>query len=100
METLFQTGNLLTTHSIYQKMSESGNFSAFCHTCLEKHKIGDWGDLEEEDIDSNAEALSSNGRLFSCYKIPHKLDSNLDNKIYIITEWDRSATTILFPSEY
>lgn len=48
----------------------------------------------EEDKATNDNALVTEGRLFSSY------DYKEDIKIWIITEWDRSATTILFPSEY
>ena len=100
MEKLFQTGNLIVTKSIAHKMYESGEFSAFCQTCLDKHKSGEWGDLEEEDIEYNNEALISNQRLLSCYLLPKDFKILDDKKIYIITEWDRSITTILLPSEY
>jgi hypothetical protein len=63
-------------------------------TALQKHKTGDWGCVSKSDWDANEEALIEGDRLFSVYK------SKGDNKFYIITEADRSATTILLPSEY
>ena len=63
MEKLFQTGNLIVTKSIAHKMYESGQFSTFCQTCLDKHKSGEWGDLEEEDIEELA-LLGIDGVLF------------------------------------
>jgi hypothetical protein len=62
--------------------------------CLLRHVDGDWGDLDAHDIAVNDDALANNdGRLFSSY--------NLDGeKLWIITEWDRSVTTFLLPSEY
>jgi len=63
----------------------------------------DFGDLEQEDIESNLDALENGGRLLSSYNIPTNIyDSNLmmNNKIWIITEAERDCTTILFPSEY
>lgn len=65
---------------------------------LERHGACDWGDLEEEDKAANNRALTAEERIFSAY---HAKDSEGRRvKIWVITEWDRSATTILLPSEY
>jgi hypothetical protein len=61
--------------------------------CLSRHVTGDWGDLCDEDKQTNEIALNEGLRLFSSYIIN-------GNKLWIITEWDRSATTLLLPSEY
>ncbi len=66
---------------------------------LERHLTGDWGDLSENDKRLNDDAIEAErkgeptDRLFSAYKIR-------DDKIYIITEHDRSVTTIMYPDEY
>lgn len=65
-------------------------------TILNRHLKGDWGDLEEDDKNLNQQALIHGGRLFSSYLTP----GFGDGRIYIITEADRSATTLLLPSEY
>ena len=58
----------------------------------------DWGDMCKEDWESNDEAVASgNDRIFAAYKYD---DVHPDWKIWIITEWDRSVTTSLFPCEY
>ena len=61
---------------------------------LQRHAIGDWGDLSVEDLEENTLSLEQGYRLLSAY---HLKDLT---KIWIITEADRSATTILLPSEY
>ena len=61
---------------------------------LERHVCGDFGKLAEEDVALNHEAIKSGGRVFSCFEI------GPDVKVYVITEADRSATTLLLPSEY
>jgi len=61
---------------------------------LARHASGDWGDLDSEDKASNDWAVSHQGRLLSSYNVAP------DKKIWIITEADRSATTILLPSDY
>ena len=60
---------------------------------LRRHMSGDWGDLDSDDLDANEEALHTDARLFSVYIIQGV-------KIWVITEADRSSTTILLPSEY
>lgn len=62
-------------------------------TALKRHACGDWGDLCPEDSLANDEALQHGGRLFSAY-------GQGDNRFWIITEADRSATTVLLPNDY
>jgi hypothetical protein len=59
-----------------------------------RHKNGDWGELPEEDIRENEWSLKNGARLFSAYR------TRTDEKLWVITEWDRSATTLLLPEEY
>ncbi|HEU0113193.1 MAG TPA: hypothetical protein VFQ80_00865 [Thermomicrobiales bacterium] len=61
---------------------------------LLRHHHGDWGELDPEDRRENERALRLGGRLLSSYR------TRLDAKLWIITEWDRSATTLLLPEEY
>tara|TARA_R110001592_G_scaffold68891_1_gene211211 strand:- start:2301 stop:2573 length:273 start_codon:yes stop_codon:yes gene_type:complete len=60
---------------------------------LDRHQSGDWGDLDLQDKEQNDFSLQNNQRLLSSYKVA-------DTKIWVITEWDRSSTTILLPDEY
>lgn len=64
------------------------------HGALMRHACGDWGELDPEDRESNDRALKRGGRLFSQYR------SSQDVKFWIITECDRSATTVLLPEDY
>ena len=61
---------------------------------MHRHHCGDWGDLCDEDKQANEEALEAGERLLSCYQIGG------GKRIYIITERDRSVTTVLLPEEY
>ena len=61
---------------------------------LNRHVAGDWGDICEEDRAQNEWALKNEARLMSVY------DSHTGERFWIITEADRSSTTILLPSEY
>lgn len=99
----FITGSVFTTSSIATEMEKIPLFSILCQDFLNRHRKGDWGDLVQEDKELNEEALLSDGRLLSSYNLNEEMKSKIssnDVKVYIITEWDRSATTILFPSEY
>jgi hypothetical protein len=59
-----------------------------------QHLQGQWGDLDEHDRLINEQALLHGGRLLSSYRIVG------EERIWIITEQDRSASTILLPSDY
>lgn len=61
---------------------------------MRRHAKGDWGDLDVEDLRANDDALKSGGRLVSAYR------TEGGTKFWIITEADRSATTVLLPEEY
>lgn len=61
---------------------------------LIRHHQGDWGDLCEDDRSENERSLREGFRLFSVYQ------TKAGVKFYIITEHDRSATTVLLPDEY
>jgi hypothetical protein len=62
-------------------------------TLLRRHARGDWGDMPNEDIMANRRALIDGDRLMSAYQVG-------DCRVWIITEADRSATTLLLPEEY
>ena len=62
---------------------------------LVRHARGDWGDLEEEDKQANQDALVHGARLFSAYLLP-----KTQQKVWVITEADRSVTTLLLAEEY
>lgn len=59
-----------------------------------RHREGDWGDLTADDREANEQALKDGSRIFSAYNLRD------GTPIYVITEADRSATTILLPEDY
>jgi len=61
---------------------------------LRRHLTVDWGDVCDSDRRSNNAALRREERLLSSYQVTPTL------KLWIITEWDRSVTTLLLPHEY
>lgn len=90
----FLMGRPVITSGVAEEIAQSEAFAEFVLASLERHAKGDWGDLCEEDKAENELSLKNEFRLLSAYK-----QDNLP-KIWIITEADRSSTTILFPSEY
>jgi hypothetical protein len=87
----FNLGQLVATPGALQALTKTEESPlAF----IARHISGDWGDIDAQDAEENAFALNKSLRLFSVY---HLKDGT---KIWIITEADRSATTILLPSEY
>jgi hypothetical protein len=70
---------------------------------LARHAAGDWGDLDNEDKRQNNRAVKQGQRILSSYNLPPQRDDDgheWTEKLWIITEADRSRTTLLLPDEY
>lgn len=89
----FPLGQTVMTRGVADIVATDVKFAEFTMQGLKRHVSGDWGDLCEDDKKANEDALKMGGRLFSAYE-------QAGRKIWLITEADRSATTILFPEEY
>ena len=89
MRLRFQPGMLVATPGALRSLHQEEVVAA-----LRRHLTGDWGELDEHDRRVNEHALLHGGRLFSAYGDRHA------KRFWIITEADRSATTILLPDEY
>jgi len=85
----FPFGQLVSTSNALDRLVQADVWTA-----IQRHAKGDWGDLCEEDRKSNEWSLEHGERLFSVYH-----DRN-QTKFYIITECDRTATTVLLPEDY
>ena len=88
-QTLFDPGRIVSTPGALDAVSAIEMAQA-----LARHLSGDWGELDHEDILANNHALVHGGRLFSAYTTADK------TRFWIITEADRSITTVLRPAEY
>ena len=88
---LFPLGDVVATPSVLDALDRAG-ISA--ESLLNRHVAGDWGEMTENDRQMNDLAISSGGRLLSTYDLPDKV------RLWIITEEDRSATTLLLPGDY
>lgn len=90
----FKMGRLVVTAGVDAEMKRDQGFSDFVGQCVQRHATGDWGDMDPEDKKQNEWALKHAERLMSGY------EQKPFPKIWIITERDRSVTTVLFPEEY
>ena len=88
---LFRVGRMVATPGALEALKMAGEEAL---TYIMRHQCGDWGELCEEDKKSNEDAVQDGSRILSAYHLSTGV------KIWIITEWDRSATTVLLPSDY
>lgn len=86
---MFHLGKVVATPGVLNAVPKS-----YIYAALGRHLRGDWGDVCPEDKAANDNALRDGERLLSVYHTKDKV------KFYIITEWDRSVTTVLLPEEY
>lgn len=86
---LFDLGAVVATPGALLRIPPSEVIAA-----LARHACGDWGEVDSEDWAANNRSLEDGTRLLSAYTSPD------GTRFWIITEWDRSVTTILLPSEY
>ncbi|MCC3380556.1 hypothetical protein ACFQY3_24655 [Paenibacillus farraposensis] len=85
----FSLGRVVGTPGCLQAVSDDEILLA-----LRWHISGNWGEISEEDKESNEQALKDGGRLLSAYRAASGV------RFWIITEADRSVTTLLLPEEY
>jgi hypothetical protein len=86
---LFPLGQVVTTPNALRTLTPEDMRSG-----LSRHATGDWGEVGEADRQENQLALNAGFRLFSVYHATH------GGKFWIITEADRSVTTVLLPEDY
>jgi hypothetical protein len=87
----FRLGQVVATPGALMALEEAGQSP---QEFLDRHISGDWGEVGSEDWEENELSLKKNFRLLSAYTL------STGTKIWIITEADRSATTLLLPDEY
>jgi hypothetical protein len=90
MEALFKLGEVVGTPAAQELLERGGVDST---SLLQRHVSGDWGDVPEADARENEFSVKEGYRIVSAYPVG-------EGKVWIITEADRSATTILLPEEY
>ena len=87
----FSLGQVVGTPGALAALAQAGQAPL---EFIGRHAAGDWGELDEEDRQENERSLTDDCRLLSAYSLKD------GTKIWIITEADRSSTTILLPEEY
>lgn len=91
MAMLFPMGRIVATPGALAALEQLGVEHAA--RLLRRHLEGDWTEMDAEDRRHNREAVADGSRVFSAYTVD-------GTRFYVITEADRSATTILLPEEY
>lgn len=90
-EPLFDLGQVVATPGALDALTEANQQP---NEFLNRHVVGDWGDLEQDDKWENDLSVHSGLRILSTYTL------KTETRIWIITEADRSVTTLLLPDEY
>ena len=93
---ILELGLLCITPAVRDALSRRGLVAGIY---LTRHEMGDFGDLDAEDLATNTAALTNGRRVFSSYNLPDRSD-DVVSKVWVITEADRSVTTVLLPTDY
>lgn len=90
-KTLFPLGAVVATPGALEVLEPH---PGLLNTIIGRHVAGDWGDVDAHDRKANDDAVKDESRVFSAYILPS------GEKVWVITESDRSSTCVLLPSEY
>lgn len=86
---IFRLGRVFSSPNALQSLTQEDILKG-----IQSHQAGDWGDLDAADWDANDRALTQGGRIVSAYT------AQSGTRFWIITEADRSVTTVLLPEDY
>jgi len=86
---VFRLGRIVATPNALQSITQADILIG-----IQRHQAGDWGNLTDDDRATNDRALAQGGRILSAYQATN------GTRFYLITEADRSRTTILLPEDY
>ena len=85
----FRCGKIVSTPNALSQLTQEDILMG-----IRRHQAGDWGDVDDDDRQANERALIEGTRLWSVYHVANGV------KFWLITEADRSATTVLLPEDY
>jgi len=85
----FRLGHIVSTPNALSQLTQDDILLA-----IQRHQAGDWGDVDEDDRTKNELSLEQGFRLFSVYRAANGV------KFWLITEADRSYSTVLLPEDY
>lgn len=91
VEAKFRVGKIVATRALMEKIPDPD----YAAGALQQHVSACWGVVDKEDWIGNDEALKTGGMLLSAYPLPDEAGN-----FWIITEADRSVTTLMLPSDY
>lgn len=91
MTAKFPLGEIVATPGALAALEASGQTPDFF---LDRHVSGNWGDVDDQDADENDESVRHGWRILSAYRTLKGVP------VWVITEADRTVTTLLLPSEY
>ncbi len=89
----FMLGRIMWTYTINDAIIYNAEFAKEICNIMDRYCKKDWGDMAAEFKEANDKAITCNKKVFAIYKTSK-------GRVVVTTEWDRSATTILFHSEY
>lgn len=87
---LFRLGKFYITPGA---LAACEDFATTPPTLITRHALGDWSEMSEDDQQANRRAIDDGSRIFSAYQVRNR-------RFFVITEADRSSTTILLAEEY
>ena len=99
IEPKFDTGQVVLTQGVNALAEENEAFAKFIQDSFLRHIHQDWGDVDPDDKATNDAAIRDGERVLSAYN-DDRFPKNGISTLWIVTEWDRSVTTVLFPDEY
>lgn len=91
----FRHGPIRMTKSISEMVDNDDNFRKFIVKAISKYLVCNWGDTNSTDWYINDKAVRDNQRILAVY-----IYKPLKKNVWIVTEYDRSSTTVMFPEEY
>lgn len=89
----FMLGRITWTRTINDTIANCARFAKEICAIMNRYCNKDWGDMAADDKEANNKAITCNKRVVAAYETS-------EGRVYVITEWDRSRTTILFREEY
>lgn len=95
----FKLGKVVISSGVYAATLERSPLGPFVRFCLERHVSGDWGICHLDDMVHNDSAVSGDDRICSVYYVPPGVYRH-QSTVLVVTDADRSCTTVLFESEF
>jgi hypothetical protein len=96
---LFELGKVVISSGVYTATLERSPLGPFVRFCLGRHVSGDWGICHPDDVVHNDAAVLIGDRICSVYHVPAGVYRH-QSTVLVVTEADRSCTTVLFESEF